>query len=77
MNISGNAASWLTNQDARVKEPVMENVERKSLSIEEELKSLISLREKLQEKYEEVANKDLFDTLTVIDMAIKSMKNVN
>lgn len=80
MNISGNAASWLVdNQDAltKEKENMEKTPERKKVSIEKELKSLISLRAKLQEKYVEVPNKDLFDSLTTIDMAIKSMKNVN
>lgn len=78
MNISGNAASWLVdNQDALTKKEMEKTPERKKISIEKELKGLISLRAKLQEKYEENPEKNLFDSLTTIDMAIKSMKNVN
>lgn len=75
MNISGNAGNWITNEKKN-KEVVETVVERKSVNITKELKSLKNLYDKLDVKHKETSNKDLHDALIDVYRAIKALENI-
>jgi hypothetical protein len=75
MNITGNASGWITKEK---KSNVINDVviERKSINVVKELKTLKDVYEKMDVKHKEIPNKELHDALVDIYSAIRTLENI-
>lgn len=75
INISGNAASQLGIVLSNSVEEPATVVQRAPLDLRAKVKKLISFKEELEITYCEYPKKEIYDSLTLIDEVIRSLKN--
>jgi len=74
-NISGNAASQLGIVLSKNAGEPATAVQRAPLDLRTKVKKLISFKEELEITYREYPKKEIYDSLTLIDEVIRSLKN--